>query len=77
MKRTGTIYCEVQRNYKGREQRGCGSPGRFVKGVGLVVSERRRWVGEIEYHRVRFRFRSTNLENVKAWVREMSEKYSD
>ena len=75
--RKGCIYSEIQRNYKGREQRGRGSAGHFVKGVGFVASERRRWVGEICVHYKRYRFRSTSLISVQAWLREMIAKYSD
>lgn len=40
-----------------------------------VVSKTHRWVGEITVGYKRFRFRSTNLRNVEAWVRMMVEKY--
>lgn len=79
MKRTGCIYIEEQRNIgKGHMNsggRGCGY--HYVKGVGRVTSLRRRWVAEIMYHRARYRFRSTNLSNVEAWLREMQLKFSN
>lgn len=77
MRRKGCIYEEEQRNYKGRVSRGCGTQGRLVKGVGWVSQTRRRWVAEIVYHGKRFRFRSTDFENVRSWLRAMSDRYSD
>lgn len=32
---------------------------------------------EIIYHRKRYRFRSTNLDNAQHWLSMMSEKFSD
>lgn len=75
--RKGCIYSEIKRDYKGREQRGCGSAGHLVRGVGFVASERRRWVGELCVHYKVMRFRSTNLYAVQAWLREMIAKYGD
>lgn len=77
MIRKGCIYIEEQRNVKGRVSRGCGVQGRRVRGVGWVAQTRRRWVGEIVYHRKRYRSRSTNFENVRTWLRMMSDKFSD
>ena len=76
--RTGCIYSEEQRDLgKGRMQIGRGSSYHFVKGVGKVTSLRRRWVGEITYYGKRYRFRSTNLQNVQAWLRDMTQKFNN
>ena len=77
MRRRGRIYEEEQRNYKGRAQSGRGTQGRLVKGVGLVSQTRSRWVAEISYHGKRFRFRSTDFNNVRSWLNAMSDRYSD
>ena len=77
MRRKGCIYEEEQRNYKGRVQSGRGTQGRLVKGVGWVSHTRRRWVAEISYHGKRFRFRSTDFNNVRSWLNAMSDRYSD
>lgn len=77
MIRKGCIYEEEQRNYKGRAQSGRGTQGRLMKGVGLVSQTRRRWVAEISYHGKRFRFRSTDFNNVRSWLNAMSDRYSD
>ena len=78
MRRKGCIYQEEQRSFgKGcRNSQGLSSI-HFVKGVGCVRSPRLRWVGEISYYRKRFRFRSTNYNNVVAWLRMMQYKFSD
>ena len=75
--RKGCIYSEIKRNTKGRVQRGCGSAGHLVRDVGFVPSETRRWVGEITIQNKRYRFRSTNLYAVQAWLKEMVQKYGD
>ena len=36
-----------------------------------------RWVAEIMVNRKRYRFRSTNYDNVRWWLNTMIEKYSD
>lgn len=77
MRRKGCIYEEEQRNYKGRAQSGRGTQGRLMKGVGWVSQTRRRWVAEISYHGKRFRFRSTDFNNVSSWLNAMSDRYSD
>ena len=77
MRRRGCIYEEEQRNYKGRAQSGRGTQGRLVKGVGWVSQTLRRWVAEISYHGKRFRFRSTDFDNVRSWLNAMSDRYSD
>ena len=75
MKRTGCIYQEIQRNIG----HGSGefSAIRHVRGVGAVTGGRLRWVGEIQYNRKRYRFRSTNFENVRSWLEMMSNRLSD
>ena len=77
MRRRGCIYEEEQRNYKGRAQSGRGTQGRLMKGVGWVSHTRRRCVAEISYHGKRFRFRSTDFDNVRSWLNAMSDRYSD
>ena len=77
MRRRGCIYEEEQRNYQRLAQIGRGTQGRLMKGVGLVSQTRRRWVAEISYHGKRFRFRSTDFENVRSWFNAMSDRYSD
>lgn len=76
MQRKGCIYSEMRYD-KGREQLGCGSAGHFVRGVGFVMSERRRWVAEISIHNKLYRRRSVHLSTVQAWLNEMIAKYSD
>lgn len=76
--RTGCIYSEEQRNLgKGRAQTGRGCSYHYLKGVGKVTSQRRRWVGEIMYYGKRYRFRSTDLRNVQAWLNEMKQRFND
>lgn len=77
MRRRWCIYEEEQRNYKGRAQSGRVTQVRLVKGVGWVSQTRRRWVAEISYHGKRFRFRSTDFENVMSWLNAMSDIYSN
>lgn len=77
MRRKGCIYEEEQRNHRGRVQGGRGTQGRFMKGVGWVSQTHRRWVAEISYHGKRFRFRSTDFDNVRSWLNAMSDRYSD
>lgn len=77
MRRRWCIYEEEQRNYKWRAQSGRGTQGRLMKGVGWVSQTRRRWVAEISYHGKRFRFRSTDFNNVRSWLNAMSDRYSD
>ena len=76
MQRKGCIYSELRYD-NGREQLGCGSAGHFVRGVGFVMSERRRWVAEISIHNKLYRRRSVHLYVVQAWLNEMIAKYSD
>ena len=76
-KRTGTIYQEIQRNVKGREQRGCGSAGHVVRGVGFVKQQRIRWVGEITANYKRYRFRSTDYQSVVSWLSMMRNRLAD
>lgn len=78
MKRRGCIYQEEQRSFgKGcRNSKGLTSI-HFVKGVGRVRSPRLRWVGEISYYRKRYRFRSTNYNNVVSWLQAMRARFSD
>ena len=77
MRRRWCIYEDEQHNYNGRAQSGRGTQGRLVKGVGWVSQTRRRWVAEISYHGKRFRFRSTDFDNVRSWLNSMSDRYSD
>ena len=65
-RRTGCIYSEIQRNM----WRGSGElhSETFRRGVGHIETSRLRWVAEIYYHGVRYRFRSTNYGNVRFWL---------
>lgn len=76
-KRTGTIYQEIQRNVKGREQKGRGSAGHRVRGVGFVKQQRIRWVGEITASYKRYRFRSTDYQSVVSWLDMMRNRLAD
>lgn len=76
-KRTGTIYQEIQRNVKGREQKGRGSTGHYVRGVGFVKQQRIRWVGEITANYKRYRFRSTDYQSVVSWLSMMRNRLAD
>ena len=49
------------------------SPKYYRKGVGMCW--RTRYVGEITVCRKRYRCRSTNYANVRAWMDDMLEKY--
>lgn len=76
-KRTGTIYQEIQRNVKGREQKGRGSAGHYVRGVGFVKHQRIRWVGEITANYKRYRFRSTDYQSVVSWLEMMRNRLAE
>lgn len=76
-RRTGTIYQEIQRNVKGREQRGRGSSGHVMRGVGFVKSQRIRWVGEITANYKRYRFRSTDYQSVVSWLSMMQNRLAE
>ena len=76
-RRTGTIYQEIQRNVKGREQLGRGSAGHVMRGVGFVKSQRIRWVGEITANYKRYRFRSTDYQSVVSWLSIMRNRLAD
>lgn len=65
MKRHGTIYSEMTN--KGR----CST--KYVKGAPPVYCF--RWVAEITVYGKRYRFRSTNYDNVRAGLNDMVEKY--
>ena len=76
-RRTGTIYQEIQRNVKGREQKGRGSAGRVFRGVGFVKQQRIRWVGEITANYKRYRFRSTDYKSVVSWLSMMQNRLAE
>lgn len=65
--RTGTIYSEITN--KGRS-----TVARRVRGTNKQIYTS-RWVGEIVVNYKRYRFRSTNFDNVRHWVDMMVEKY--
>lgn len=69
-KRTGSIYEEYT------NPGNVHAAGRFVRGVGLV-SYKHRFVAEITVLGKRYRFRSTNIDNCRAWLNDMVEKYKD
>lgn len=66
MNRHGCIYSEMTN--KGR----CST--KYVRGAKPLYCF--RWVGEITVHGKRFRFRSTNRDNVVAWLEDMQRKYA-
>ena len=68
MKRKGCIYSEIT-------NAGSSTLGRGVRGTNKRIMKS-RWVGEIMVHRKRYRFRSTNYDNVRWWLNTMIEKYS-
>lgn len=76
-RRTGTIYQEIQRNVKGREQNGRGAAGHVVRGVGFVKQQRIRWVGEITANYKRYRFRSTDYQSVVSLLSMMRNRLAD
>lgn len=65
--RTGTIYSEITN--KGRS-----TAKAAPRGVGGVIYCS-RWVGEIMVNGRRYRFRSSNYDNVRHWVDMMVQKY--
>ena len=67
-KRSGCIYSE-------ETNPGLHSPI-VAKGVGLIP-RKFRWVGEITIHGRRYRFRSTNYNNVQFWVDMMVQRYKN
>lgn len=73
IRRTGCIYSEMTTDGY-RKGRGCGELTNY--GYGRVYSKF-RWVAEIVYHRKRYRFRSTNYNNVRAWLDDMVERFND
>lgn len=76
-RRTGTIYQEIQRNVKGREQKGRGLASHGVRGVGFVRQQRIRWVGEITANYKRYRFRSTDYQSVVSWLSMMQNRLAE
>jgi hypothetical protein len=69
MKRKGCIYSEIT-------NAGSSTLGRFVRGTNKRVMKS-RWVGEISVRGKRFRFRSTNRDNVIWWLNMMSNKHAN
>lgn len=67
LKRSGIIYSEFYNNGKHPARNGLRNSG--------VISKSFRWVGEIVVMGKRFRYRSTNLSNVKWWVEMMVNRY--
>lgn len=70
--RTGTIYSEITTDSH-RKGRGCGALTNV--GFGKIYSKF-RWVAEIRYHGKRYRFRSTNYNNVRLWLDDMCRKFN-
>lgn len=71
MTRKGCIYTE--QNNPGLRH-GRGGSGLHVYGT---PSKRLRWVAEIYYYGHRYRFRSTNYNNVRRWLDDMVNKFND
>lgn len=67
MKRTGCLYSEFTN--KGR------SSARYRRGCKPIYCF--RWVGEMTVMGKRYRCRSTNYNNVRAWLEDMRNKYGD
>lgn len=72
MIRRGCIYSEMTYDVrrKGRESSGLTNYGC------RSVAKKFRWVAEIRYHGKRYRFRSTNFNNVRAWLDDMVRKFN-
>ena len=66
MKRKGCIYSEIT-------NAGSSTLGRGVRGTNKRIMKS-RWVAEIMVNRKRYRFRSTNYDNVRWWLNTMIEK---
>lgn len=66
MNRRGTIWSEMTN--KGR----CST--KYVKGAKPVYCF--RWVGAIQVYGKRYKFRSTNRDNVEAWLEDMRRKFA-
>lgn len=69
MKRKGCIYSEIT-------NAGRSTLGHFVRGTNKRIMKS-RWVGEMRVNGKRYRFRSTNRDNVEWWLKMMREKHGD
>lgn len=69
MKRKGCIYSEIT-------NAGHSTLGHFVRGTNKRIMKS-RWVGEMRVNGKRYRFRSTNRDNVEWWLKMMREKHGD
>ena len=79
MQRKGTIYTEIHNHGRrsGGSQDGNRSSMRRVRGVGVQRCYGYRWVAEISYHGKRYRCRSYDYSRVRAWLDQMSDRFSD
>lgn len=68
-KRTGCIYSEITNHGRSTIARG-------IRGCNTVIYTS-RWVGEICVNYKRYRFRSTNYDNVRWWLSQMCARFSD
>lgn len=74
---TGTIYTELHnRGRKKNNDSGNSVSTKMVKGVGMVMSYKYRWVAEITFQRKRYRCRSAHFNVVKDWLDEMVNRFS-
>lgn len=76
---TGTIYTEMHNHGRrsNGSQDGNRSSVRLTKGVGMTRCYGYRWVAEIQYHRKRYRCRSYSFTKVRAWLDEMTARFSE
>lgn len=79
MIRKGTIYTEAHNH--GRRRGGSSDGNRSsmqrVRGVGMQRRYGYRWVAEIHYHNKRYRCRSYDFSRVRAWLDDMTDRFSD
>ncbi len=69
MRRKGCIYSEITNT-------GRSTIGHFVRGTNKRIMKS-RWVGEMVVNGKRYRFRSTNRDNVIWWINMMREKHGN
>ena len=76
---TGTIYTEMHNHGRrtNGSQDGNRSSVQFTKGAGMTRRYGYRWVAEIQYHRKRYRCRSYSFTKVRAWLDEMTARFSE
>lgn len=75
---TGTIYTELHNRGRKHNNNADGNSVSMkrVKGVGMVLNYKYRWVAEITFNRKRYRCRSAYFNVVKDWLEEMINRFS-